>query len=92
MNERPDLTLIINTALPTPPAPLVVTSYIGFYFTGNKEWVTTCPCGVVARFPFNGMPTEDTPHPCGNLSHFSVRFVSEHVLLDMDKISEGGGV
>lgn len=32
----------------------------------------TCPCGVHAFFPLNAVPTETTPHPCGDPGHFSV--------------------
>jgi len=34
----------------------------------------TCPCGVMAVFPLNGVPEKDTRHPCGNPYHWTVRY------------------
>lgn len=52
-------------------------SYIGLLFSGDSTrhfFKITCPCGVVAEYPLNGMPTVDTPHPCGNPKHWTVKF------------------
>lgn len=51
-------------------------SYIGMYFSGDAAWRIECPCGVVATYPINKLPEVDTPHPCGNPKHWTVRFDS----------------
>lgn len=40
----------------------------------ERFWQLTCSCGVTAYFPVNGLPTVDTPHPCGKPNHWSVRY------------------
>jgi hypothetical protein len=37
-------------------------------------WTMKCPCGVLVTYPLNGLPLVDTPHPCGNPDHWTVRF------------------
>lgn len=54
------------------------TTYIGIATTGGEKGIQeffqfTCPCGVVATFPLNEVPTKDTPHPCGNPKHWAVK-------------------
>lgn len=51
--------------------------WTGVYFFGNGRqsfWHLTCPCGVTAEYPVNGLPETDTPHPCGNSDHWTVRY------------------
>ena len=53
------------------------TTYIGIYFCGDgarKFWRVTCPCGIVAEYPVNGLPEVDTPHPCGHKNHWTVKY------------------
>lgn len=52
--------------------------YYGFAFVGKKGtekiFSVTCPCGVVATLPVNGIPLVDTSHPCGNPNHWTVKY------------------
>lgn len=55
-------------------------TYVGMQFSFAKSlwpniWEITCPCGVTASYPLNGLPEVDTPHPCGQPNHWTVRFV-----------------
>jgi hypothetical protein len=55
-----------------------VTNYYGIFFNGDdthkKFWRITCPCGIEVTYPINGLPEVDTPHPCGNPNHWSVKY------------------
>lgn len=68
-----------SPALGVAPPPVAV--YIGVLFSGDytKEgfWYIECPCGVVATYPVNGLPEADTPHPCGNPNHWTVRYSTD---------------
>jgi len=33
------------------------------------------PCGVTAKYASNKFPEVDTPHPCGNPEHWTVKYV-----------------
>jgi len=52
-------------------------SFVGVLFSGNgaqEFWQIKCPCGVVATYAVNKLPEVDTPHPCGNPNHWTVRY------------------
>ena len=58
--------------------PTVVAESNYFGVAGKKDgidnfWRFSCPCGVVATYPINGLPEVDTPHPCGNPKHWTVK-------------------
>ena len=40
----------------------------------NTFWKLTCSCGVTVTYPLDGLPTVDTPHPCNNPNHWTVRY------------------
>lgn len=52
--------------------------YVGFQFIGHSGadnfFEVMCPCGVVAAYPLNKLPETNTPHPCGNPKHWTVRY------------------
>lgn len=50
--------------------------WTGILFMGNtgKFWQIKCPCGVMVEFGVNKLPEVDTPHPCGNPNHWTVRY------------------
>ena len=53
-------------------------TYVGVYFrtpeAAAKYWSITCPCGETVQYAINELPTEDTPMPCGNPSHWVVKY------------------
>jgi len=34
----------------------------------------SCPCGFTVQIPVNRWPMKDTPHPCGNPNHWTVKY------------------
>ena len=65
--NKPDLWLHINPDY----------TYVGIQFSVDsldRAWLIICPCGVEAYYPINGLPTKDTPHPCGNPKHWTIKF------------------
>jgi hypothetical protein len=52
-------------------------NFYGVYATGQEAfdsfWTITCPCEVSVTYPVNALPTVDTPHPCGNPDHWTVK-------------------
>lgn len=67
VNARPII------SLPTQEAGTCIGIYFG---PGGAEtfWQITCPCGVKATYPVNGLPTANTPHPCGKPNHWAVQY------------------
>ena len=54
-----------------------IESYCGIRFSdgaASEFWRITCPCGVTATYPVNSLPEVDTPHPCGNPKHWTVKY------------------
>lgn len=41
---------------------------------GRYGWYIKCPCDCTVFYPLNGLPTKDTPHPCGNPNHWTIKF------------------
>lgn len=57
--------------------PVLDYSYYGIYFSNDgarRFWKITCPCGVTVEYPVNQLPEIDTPHPCGNINHWTVKY------------------
>lgn len=54
---------------------IVISNYIGFFITDISApfCEVECPCGVKVGFKINEIPTKDTPHPCGNPDHWTVK-------------------
>lgn len=66
---------------PESPAEIIFHSKVEFIgllvidAEGVRNFFTVeCPCGVKARYPLNGFPEVDTPHPCGNPKHWVVKY------------------
>lgn len=51
-------------------------SWTGMRIHGRADqfWVITCPCGVTAHYPINGLPGYNMRHPCGNPDHWTIRW------------------
>lgn len=53
-------------------------SWCGVRFVGEdvkrKFWTITCPCDYQVTYPINEFPLVDTPHPCGNPNHWTVKY------------------
>lgn len=49
------------------------------------SWQLTCPCGVTAVYPLNGLPTVDTAHPCGHANHWTIRYYKSDLAQDLAK-------
>lgn len=60
-----------------------IVNYFGVDFSGGgarKFCKIKCPCGVVVEYPVNGLPEVDTPHPCGNKNHWTVKYDNDALL------------
>lgn len=52
-------------------------NFIGMQINQSAKenfFVATCPCGTTVRYPFNGLPEEDTRFPCENENHWVIKF------------------
>ena len=54
--------------------------YVGVLFQGDpdKFWSITCPCGFTVHYGVNKLPEVDTPHPCGDPKHWTVKYQARH--------------
>jgi hypothetical protein len=56
----------------------IESKFVGVCFMGkesaNTFWKITCPCGVEVVYPVNKLPEINTPHPCGNPNHWTVKY------------------